>query len=296
MSSNPTLPQLETSREALQQFLQTLLKQELSLEVGTPVPITSDQLGELVQHHILIWASSEPFAIGLTPDWIPLLSQAMLGEALHAGDEGADDLLSEVAAQGYGTLRNALAAEGMRLPEVTFVVHQPGAEETQPPVALPSSLLQLPFTLRIGEARHEGFVLLPPDIAQQPSDSSQSRTTDSAQQEAPSSPVEVRPAAFGDLGPERLGNGGTKSNLELLADVELEVVVELGRRRLPLADVLRLTTGSIIELEKLVGEPLEIYANGRLIAEGEAVVIDEQFGVRITSLVTGTRHREKTLV
>jgi len=59
--------------------------------------------------------------------------------------------------------------------------------------------------------------------------------------------------------------------------------------------VLRLTTGSIIELEKLVGEPLEIYANGRLIAEGEAVVIDEQFGVRITNLVTGNRQREKTL-
>ncbi len=295
MSSNPTLPQLETSREALQQFLQTLLKQELSLEVGTPAPIASDQLGELAQNRVLIWASSEPFAIGLTPDWIPLLSQAMLGEALNAGDEGADDLLSEVAAQGYGTLRNALAAEGTRLPEVTFVVHPPGTEEAQPPVSLPSSLLQLPFTLQIGEARHEGFLLLPPDIVQQQPDPSQSRATDAAQQEASSSPVEVRPAAFGDLGPERLGNG-TKGNLELLADVELEVVVELGRRRLPLADVLRLTTGSIIELEKLVGEPLEIYANGRLIAEGEAVVIDEQFGVRITSLVTGTRHREKTLV
>ncbi|MDX1530351.1 MAG: FliM/FliN family flagellar motor switch protein, partial [Rhodothermales bacterium] len=52
-----------------------------------------------------------------------------------------------------------------------------------------------------------------------------------------------------------------------------------------------LTTGSVVELEKLVGEPLEIYANGRLIAEGEAVVIDEQFGVRITALAAAERKK-----
>ena len=71
----------------------------------------------------------------------------------------------------------------------------------------------------------------------------------------------------------------------------MEITVELGRRKLPLADLLNLTTGSIIELEKLVGEPLEVYANGRLIAEGEAVVIDEQFGVRITNLAARQRDR-----
>jgi flagellar motor switch protein FliN/FliY len=76
-------------------------------------------------------------------------------------------------------------------------------------------------------------------------------------------------------------NGG---NLGLLAGVELEVTVELGRRRMALSDILRLTNGSVLELEKLVGEPLQIFANSRLIAEGEAVVIDEQFGVRITAL------------
>jgi len=104
-------------------------------------------------------------------------------------------------------------------------------------------------------------------------------------------PVSVAPLNLPDLGPEAIsGDGGHPFGL--LADVELAVTVELGRRRLPLADILRLTTGSIIELEKLVGEPLDIYANGRLIAEGEAVVIDEQFGIRITSLVT-TKTQEK---
>jgi flagellar motor switch protein FliN/FliY len=79
----------------------------------------------------------------------------------------------------------------------------------------------------------------------------------------------------------------------MLADVELDVTVELGRRRMPLADILRLTSGSVVELEKLVGEPLQVFANNRLIAEGEAVVIDDQFGVRITSLAS--RIAEKRL-
>lgn len=99
----------------------------------------------------------------------------------------------------------------------------------------------------------------------------------------------VAPAAFPELGEESFSDA--TEPLELLAEVELEVTVELGRRRLPLSDVLRLTKGSVVELEKLVGEPLQVYANGRLIAEGEAVVIDEQFGVRVTRLLANARAR-----
>jgi len=100
--------------------------------------------------------------------------------------------------------------------------------------------------------------------------------------------VEVASATFPDVGHEHLGRDGSAPppNLGVLHDVELDVTVEFGRRQLPLADVLRLGAGSVIELEKMVGEPLAIYANGRLIAEGEAVVVDEQFGVRITRLAT----------
>jgi flagellar motor switch protein FliN/FliY len=99
--------------------------------------------------------------------------------------------------------------------------------------------------------------------------------------------VEVAAATFPDVGSEHLGDGPARAaDLGVLHDVELDVTVELGRRQLPLSDVLRLGAGSVIELEKMVGEPLAVYANGRLIAEGEAVVVDEQFGVRITRLAT----------
>lgn len=84
-------------------------------------------------------------------------------------------------------------------------------------------------------------------------------------------------------------NGDSRS-MDLLRDVEMDVSVELGRIELPLGKVLQLTKGSVIELEKLAGEPVDILVNGHNIAKGEVVVIDEHFGVRISSLVT-TRQR-----
>lgn len=85
---------------------------------------------------------------------------------------------------------------------------------------------------------------------------------------------------------EKAGATGVAGvGLDLLGDVEVDVTVELGRRHIPLNELLKLTRGSIIELEKLVGEPLEVYVNNRLIADGEAVVIDDHFGIRITNVI-----------
>lgn len=71
----------------------------------------------------------------------------------------------------------------------------------------------------------------------------------------------------------------------VLRDVELEVALEIGRRRMRIADVLRLSAGQTIELAKAAGEPVEIYVNGRLIGRGEAVVVNDRYGVRITELL-----------
>lgn len=74
--------------------------------------------------------------------------------------------------------------------------------------------------------------------------------------------------------------------LDLLLDVPLEVSVELGRSRMTIQDLLALTPGSVIELDKVAGEPLDIVVNDRLIARGEAVVINDKFGVRITDIIS----------
>ena len=81
----------------------------------------------------------------------------------------------------------------------------------------------------------------------------------------------------------------TRSNytIDLLSEVEIEVTVELGRRRLSIGEVTRLDVGSVVELDTLAGEPLVVYANGRQIATGEVVVVDGQFAVRIQTLAGG---------
>ena len=82
--------------------------------------------------------------------------------------------------------------------------------------------------------------------------------------------------------------GGEKEtrNIDLLMDVSLPVSIELGRTKLSIADILSLGPGSVVELAKLAGEPVDILVNQKAVARGEVVVIDENFGVRITQLMT----------
>ena len=80
--------------------------------------------------------------------------------------------------------------------------------------------------------------------------------------------------------------GDPARRLDLLLDVPLDVSVELGRARLSVQDLLGLGPGSVIELDKVAGEPLDILVNDRLVARGEAVVVNDKFGVRITDIVS----------
>ena len=92
---------------------------------------------------------------------------------------------------------------------------------------------------------------------------------------------QVKFASFEDQGQAQ---GEINKNLDILMDIKLQLTVELGRTELPIKKVLELTRGSIVELEKVAGEPVELYANGKLVAHGEVVVIEDNFGLRITSI------------
>lgn len=97
-------------------------------------------------------------------------------------------------------------------------------------------------------------------------------------------PVNVQPAQFqpfmGDL-----GGAFQKENIDLIMDVPLEVTVELGRTSKSIQEILDLSPGTIIELNKIAGEPIDVLVNGKYVAKGEVVVIEESFGVRITEIV-----------
>jgi flagellar motor switch protein FliN/FliY len=82
-------------------------------------------------------------------------------------------------------------------------------------------------------------------------------------------------------------------NLELILDVPLGVSVELGRVKMPVRQLLALTAGSVIELAKLAGEPLDVLINGRAVARGEAVMVNDKFGVRLTEIVSQSERVER---
>lgn len=256
---------LPQAQEALAAFLQQLTGLDATLSVRPPersdVPVVPKD--SVVLHSGP--AGAPNYTVALGRGWADLLATAMLGEPVSP--EEAPDLVGEAVGQAYGALRSHFGAAGTALPDLSFA---PGTAES-----LDGPIWQIAFTLPTPEATLKGVVLMP--------------TLPEPPRAAPEASVHVAPAAFDDLGAESIGDGAT--DLHVLSDVELELTVELGRRHLPLADVLRLTTGSVVELDKMVGQPLFIYANGRMIAEGEAVVIDDQFGVRVTSLSTPTRRR-----
>jgi flagellar motor switch protein FliN/FliY len=97
-------------------------------------------------------------------------------------------------------------------------------------------------------------------------------------------PVSVQPVQFAPLVPE--AGVPEPQNIGLIMDVPLDISVELGRTRKTIKEVLELGPGSIIQLEKMAGEPVDLLVNGKLIAKGEVVVIDENYGVRVTAIIS----------
>ena len=86
--------------------------------------------------------------------------------------------------------------------------------------------------------------------------------------------------------PQSTGTAAQSRRIDLLLDVPLELSVELGRTRMSIQELLSLGPGSVIELDKVAGEPLDILVNNRLVARGEAVVVNDKFGIRITDIVS----------
>ncbi|OIP35487.1 MAG: flagellar motor switch protein FliN [Deltaproteobacteria bacterium CG2_30_66_27] len=94
----------------------------------------------------------------------------------------------------------------------------------------------------------------------------------------------MRQPAFGELSDD---NGGTGTrDINFLLDIPLVVMIEIGRTKMLIKDLLQLGQGSVIELDKMVGEPMDVFVNGKLIARGEVVVINEKFGIRLTDIVS----------
>ena len=111
----------------------------------------------------------------------------------------------------------------------------------------------------------------------------------------PASPADdVKPAVFGNLNPDISGlSPEATKNLELVMDIPIQLTVELGRTKMPIRNLLQLAQGSVVELNELAGEPLDVFVNGCLVAQGEVVVVNEKFGIRLTDIITPSERIKK---
>ena len=94
------------------------------------------------------------------------------------------------------------------------------------------------------------------------------------------------PASFANLATATPSLTGAGNDLNMILDIPVQLTVELGRTRIPIKNILQLAQGSVVELEAMAGEPMDVLVNGYLIAQGEVVVVNDKFGIRLTDIVT----------
>jgi flagellar motor switch protein FliN/FliY len=103
----------------------------------------------------------------------------------------------------------------------------------------------------------------------------------------------VARAQFNDLGPKGAAGAGQEINLNLILDVSVTLALEVGRARMSVRELLQLAPGSIVELDRLASEPLDVLVNGVRIARGEVVVVNDKFGIRLTEVVSASERMEQ---
>jgi flagellar motor switch protein FliN/FliY len=118
--------------------------------------------------------------------------------------------------------------------------------------------------------------------------------SEQATAEAASTQPQGTPKVFDNISPDVSGLSpeGAK-NLDMVMDIPVQLTVELGRTRMPIRNLLQLAQGSVVELNELAGEPLDVFVNGCLVAQGEVVVVNEKFGIRFTDIITPSERLKK---
>ena len=106
-------------------------------------------------------------------------------------------------------------------------------------------------------------------------------------------PAEARPAELHELTEDGAPGANRDVTLEVILDVPVTLSMEVGRTRIPIRNLLQLNQGSVVELERAAGEPLDVFVNGTLVAHGEVVVVNERFGIRLTDVISPAERLRK---
>lgn len=292
---------LAPASDGIAASLSASLKRKTDVQMGEIRPVDVEELkADFPQEAVMARA---PFSEGVSGDFAYIISAAGAGSWINAvldekAGEEADvkehlDKVGDVLNQISSAWCQALSRVAGFTVERDPVQVSPGTVEER--AAELESYFRIDFTLSTQDLKDVLLTLLfSPDAVNDIKTLGQEVAA--AQDDRPPPAVlddagvgeggpEVRSARFEDFGSQRIGGDGSPQNIEILMDLELPVIIELGRTSMFIKDILELGPGSIIELNKLSGEPVDLYVNDRKFAQGEVVVIDENFGIRITDLV-----------
>jgi len=279
-------------------YITTALKDHIEIEnLIRKIDIGNKELQQLKENRwILEWRVNETWYLGLSKGWESVLSHIVFGTENENGLEVAVDLVKEFV--------NNLIHDMVRTGEAI----KKNKKEEEITVIKPSQIpdefkLKAYSFLQIvveGQADFENkekirlviLIAIPPQLRGNGMVESQvKKGTDMIENDS----INGKKVEFEEFSNDKLNiEGAEDRNIEILKDVEMNISVVLGRKELPLGEILQLVKGSVVALDKMAGEPVEVLVNGSPIAQGEVVVIDEHFGVRITGLVS-ERERMKSL-
>ena len=317
---------LEQYVPTIEEFLTSILLEETNIEVDAFQEVKNDiALEHLNNTDVYLYAREQNISsdviIVLDQEWFGLLSSIMLGIEEKEKNEQTIGLLEDFADDLAAAIKEEAASNGLEFDfsEVKVLSKVEMQEElchekyiwTKLDIeGIADEVVRAEFLLGDPETEIEKEEEEPVEDEQDESeeetiselssleesddeDFSTINTRAEPKERKKEKVISARHIEFAEFA-EKNGNGnGEVHSMDLLKDVDLDVSVELGRIELPLGKVLELAKGSVIELEKLAGEPVDILVNGNRIALGEVVVIDEHFGVRISSLVTTKKRLAK---
>ncbi len=294
----------------IEEFLTSVLLEETTVTITeSNVTVATDNFDSLGNEDIYLYAydklnNMDVIAI-LDKEWFGLLSSIMLGIEEKTFNDKTIDLLQKFASELKATFKTVLADDGI---EVDFdeIIPMKFSDLDGQLHHTEYMMTKLEVEGLADENVHGAVLIGNPEaviIQEEPEEEIVAETDSDGFQETNGEeladiPDEVLSGSyiefedFEEDAPLDILTEDGKS-MDMLRDVDMDVSVELGRIELPLGRVLQLAKGSVIELDKLAGEPVDILVNGQRIAQGEVVVIDEHFGVRISNLITTRQHLVK---
>ncbi len=299
----------EEIADTVENILATILDREVSSRLIECAVLEPGKLEDALaeeQRWVIVSSELSGAVSGTTRYVLPeqdalLMADVMMGQDGDEPPEELDDVYSSAIVEMYNQMANSLATKLNELTGENIELEPPESEVVSTADFQESlsedKFLWVEYSLSVEDLFESGsfFEMQPLAVAEKlgaPDEEEQAEAAPEPEKKeaggeskaASTEGKEVKSVDFPQF--EATESEDSVGNINLLMDVPMEVSVELGRTTLQVKEILNLGAGSIIELDRLAGEPVDLLINGRLVARGEVVVIDENFGVRVTTIVS----------